>query len=476
MSIKIAGTVVINNDRELKEITGNVGRIKTNNSGYGISSTTDNINISTPMMNCILGGDTTFTETSVLVGNSAQMLLDLSTNNHTPTFSSNVSWADGTTPTWSGYQRWHICFTVIAADEIRAVAFGYTAASGGTPLGWPGATTITAREGGTNLTGVSDKHVSLSYGVQDPVTSTSSCTVAFYRRSVNGSEIFFTPTGTGGATNGYYTQSSGAFVSRTSGQTTEIWEENSVSPDSTRCVIKSTSGTIISDTGYVASASVGTGASASVSTTASTTSSMGTNTSNSTTTRLLECWARKSGYEDTKVATWRFEASAQASGSGCFLGSANLYRWNVDTNTVNIMTLDSAYSQWSSKEDGEVHYVIGKDGLHKEITGFRTFPLQDTFYAINGSDAFVSSTHPFLTTDGWKCPGEDTDSPDYPDLDLTQLAVGDILKKYNSETNEYYDEEVTSIIRGPEKVRDVYSLSVGGDDTYIVDGHIVHNK
>ena len=66
MSIKIAGTVVINNDRELKEITGNVGRIKTNNSGYGISSTTDNINFSTPMMNCILGGDTTFTETSVM--------------------------------------------------------------------------------------------------------------------------------------------------------------------------------------------------------------------------------------------------------------------------------------------------------------------------------------------------------------------------------------------------------------------------
>ena len=36
--------------------------------------------------------------------------------------------------------------------------------------------------------------------------------------------------------------------------------------------------------------------------------------------------------------------------------------------------------------------------------------------------------------------------------------------------------EVTSIDKGPEKIRDVYSLSVGGDNTYIVDGHIVHNK
>lgn len=474
MSIKIAGTIVISNEKVLKEVAGNVGRIKSNNSAYGISSTADNINFSTPMMNCILGADTTFTETSAAIGNSAQMLLDLSSSNYTPTFSSNISWASGTTPTWSGYQRWHLCFTVVAADEIRAVAFGYTAASGGTPTGWPGATSVIAREGGTNLTGISDQHVSESYGVNNPVMATSSCTVAFYRRATNGSEIFFTPLGTGGATNGYYTQSGGTFVSRTSAQTTEIWEENSVAPDSTRCVIKSTGGTIITDTGYVSSASTGTGASASVSTTAYSYSPSSSSTSSNE--RLVECWARKSGYEDTKVATWRFRADAQAFGSGCFFGSANLYMWNVDTNTVSVMTLDSAYNQWSSKEDGEVHYVIGNDGLHKEIEEFRTFPLQDNFYAINGSDAFVSSTHPFLTTDGWKCLGEHTDNPVYSDLNLTQLAVGDILKKYNSETNEYYDEEVTSINKGPEKVRDVYSLTVGGDDTYIVDGHIVHNK
>ena len=476
MAIKIAGTDVIDDARILKNVAGNVARIKTNNAGYGISSTTDNINFSTPMMNCILGADTTFTETSVTAGNSAQMLLDLSTSNHTPTFSSNINWANGTTPTWSNYQRWHLCFTVVSSTEIRATAFGYTANAGGTPLGWAGATTITAREGGTNLTGVSDNHVSQNYGVQDPVTSTSSCNIKFYSRSGGGSEIFFTPTGTGGATNGYYTQGAGTFVSRTSGQQTEIWEENSISPDTTRCVLKSTGGTIISDTGYVSSATVGTGATLSVSATASTVSSLGTNTSNNTVTRLIECWARKSGYEDTKVATWRFEASAEASGFGCFLGSANLYMWNVDTNAVSIMTLDAAYSQWTSKGYDDRLRVIGNDGLAKEIEGFRTFPLQDTFYAINGSDAFVSSTHPFLTTDGWKCLGEHTDNPVYSDLNLTQLAVGDILKKYNSETNEYYDEEVTSINKGPEKVRDVYSLSVGGDNTYIVNGHIVHNK
>ena len=187
MAIKIAGTDVIDDARILKNVAGNVARIKTNNAAYGISSTTDNINFSTPMMNCILGADTTFTETSAAVGNSAQMLLDLSTSNHTPTFSSNISWASGTTPTWSGYQRWHLCFTVVAAGEIRATAFGYTANGGGTPSGWAGATTITAREGGTLLTGVSDKHVSMNYGVQDPVTSTSSCNIKFYSRGGGGS-------------------------------------------------------------------------------------------------------------------------------------------------------------------------------------------------------------------------------------------------------------------------------------------------
>jgi len=473
MAIKIAGDEVIDNARVLKNVAGNVARIKTYNTAYGISSTNDNINFSTPMMNCILSADTTFTETSVAAGKSAQMLLDLSTNDYTPTFSSNVNWANGTTPTWTNYQRWHLVFTVISATEIRATAFGYSTNSGGTLLGWPGATAVAAREGGTLLTGISDQHTSGNYGEQDPITATSSCRIQYHRRSVNGSEIFFTPFGSGGATNGYYT-TGGSFISRTSGQSTEIWEENSVSPDSTRCVLKSTGGTIISDTGYVSSASSGTGAQISVSTTASSYSPSSSSTSS--TERLIECWARKSGYEDSLVATWRFRADAQAFGSGCFFGSANLYMWNVDTNTVSIMTLDSAYNQWSSKEDGEVHYVIGNDGLHKEIEEFRTFPLQDNFYAINGSDAFVSSTHPFLTTDGWKCLGEYTDNPVYPDINLTQLAVGDILKKYNSETNEYYDEEVTSIDKGPEKIRDVYSLSVGGDNTYIVDGHIVHNK
>ena len=474
MSIKIAGTSVIDNQRVLENIVGNVGRIKTHAGAYAISSTNDNINFSTPFMNCILSADTTFTETAAAAGKSAQMLLDLSTSNHTPTFSSNINWADGTTPTWSGYQRWHLCFTVISATEIRAVAFGYTANGGGSLSGWPGATSIVAREGGTNLTGESDNHVSQNFGVNDPVTSTSSCNISYLARSGGGSEIRFTPTGTGGDPLGYYTQSTGAFVSRTSGQSTTIWEENSVTPDTTRCVLKTTGGTIITDTGYV-TASTSSGASVSAAATAAAYGPVAT-TDNETDIEIIECWARKSGYEDTKVATWKFEANAQASGSGCFIGSANLYRWNVDTNTVSIMTLDSAYDQYSNKEDDEVHYVIGQDGLHKEIEGFGTFKLRDYYYSINGSDMFVSSTHPFLTTDGWKCLGENTENSDYPNLDLTQLAVGDILKKYNSETNEYYDEEVTSIDKSPEQIKDVYTLTVGGDSTYIVNGHIVHNK
>lgn len=476
MTIKIAGDTVIDSSRVLQNVAGNHGIMKTSTSFYEVSSTTDNINFSTPFMNCILGADTTFTETGVSVGKSAQMLLDLSSSNHTPTFSGNVSWAEGTTPTWSGYQRWHICFTVVATDEIRAVAFGYTAASGGTPTGWPGATSIVAREGGTLLTGIADDHESDNFGNQDTVIANSSCRIQFFRRAVNGSEIFFTPFGTAGATNGYYQQTSGTFVSRTSGQSTEIWEENSVAPDSTRCVLKTTGGTILNDTGYVSSATTGTGATVSAAATASRNVSMGAGTTTAEDTEIIECWARKSGYEDTKVATWRFRCNASATGAGCFLGSANLYRWNADTNTVNVMTLNEAYDQYSNKGDDEVHYVIGQDGLHKEIEGFTTFPLRDYYYAINGSDTFVSSTHPFLTADGWKCLGEDTESPEYPNLNLTQLTVGDILKRYNPETNEYYDEEVTSIDKSPEWVRDVYSLSVGGDNTYIVNGHIVHNK
>ena len=47
--------------------------------------------------------------------------------------------------------------------------------------------------------------------------------------------------------------------------------------------------------------------------------------------------------------------------------------------------------------------------------------------------------------------------------------------KYNADTNSYYDEEVTDIT-GTELEIDAYVLDVSGDDTYIVNGHIVHNK
>ena len=475
MAIKINGDTVIDDSRVMQNIVGNEGTVYTMyNATYPLSATTDNINFSTPFMSCVLDAATTFTETSVAVGKSAQMLLDVTTTGYTPTWSSNINWAEGTEPTWGDYQRWHIFFTVVATDEIRATAFGYEDITGvGTPSAWPAAAANNVRAGDTgNRSAYSDEHVNGNLGATGSVSGSSSVGTKIEHRSPQGTSIVLSWDGTGGAQPGYWNTSNN-FINRSQGQTYEAWTETSLSPDSCRLVRKSVGGSVVSDTGYVSIGNAGDSLTSFASVSRS--RSMAGSSSGSS-EQLVECWLRKTGYVDTKVITYRHFVEVYVSASGCFLGSANLYRWNTDTNTADIVTMSDAYTQFVAKEEDAVHYVIGADGLNKEIIAFGKFALEDTFYAFNGNDTFVSSSHPFLTTDGWKCCNLEDGNHDYPDLDLTQLAVGDILQKYNAATNEYYQEELTSITPLTGTTKEVYLLDVGGDDTYVVDGYVVHNK
>lgn len=97
--------------------------------------------------------------------------------------------------------------------------------------------------------------------------------------------------------------------------------------------------------------------------------------------------------------------------------------------------------------------------------------IRGTFYlfSINNSDHFVTSSHPFLTTDGWKSFNKYVSRQLHPDLDIEQLEIGDTLVTQNGNVTL---ESFSSI----NQVLPVFNLNVDGDDTYIVNDFIVHNK
>jgi hypothetical protein len=131
MAIKVNTTPVITDTGILESITGASGN-------YGvlqptISTTTNNINFGTPMMNCVLTANTTFSESGVSQGKTATLLLDTSANFYTPSWSSSITWENGTEPTWGSWRYWQITFIADSASDIRAAAVGFTSTGGGTP-------------------------------------------------------------------------------------------------------------------------------------------------------------------------------------------------------------------------------------------------------------------------------------------------------------------------------------------------------
>lgn len=90
-------------------------------------------------------------------------------------------------------------------------------------------------------------------------------------------------------------------------------------------------------------------------------------------------------------------------------------------------------------------------------------------FSINNSDHFVTSSHPFLTTEGWKSFNKYVSRQLHPDLNIEQLEIGDTLVTQNGNVTL---ESFSSI----SQVLPVFNLNVDGDDTYIVNDFIVHNK
>lgn len=126
MAIKISGTEVINDQRQLVNVAD---ATMTAGAGYSAKTyaITNNINFTQSFMTCTLAAATTFTLSGEAEGKSAIMILDTATTPYTPTWPSEINWEDNTEPTWSTYRKWQIHFYCVSATRIDAFAIGFDA-------------------------------------------------------------------------------------------------------------------------------------------------------------------------------------------------------------------------------------------------------------------------------------------------------------------------------------------------------------
>lgn len=124
MAIKINGTTVIDNSRDISNVFNMEGEYTAYSSN--VTATTDTITFENPMMTCTMTGNASFSESGAAGGLTCTLLLDTTTSSHTPSFTSNINWENNTEPTWSNYRRWQITFHCAASDDIRAAAVGFT--------------------------------------------------------------------------------------------------------------------------------------------------------------------------------------------------------------------------------------------------------------------------------------------------------------------------------------------------------------
>ena len=90
-------------------------------------------------------------------------------------------------------------------------------------------------------------------------------------------------------------------------------------------------------------------------------------------------------------------------------------------------------------------------------------------YSLNEHSHFVTDTHPFLTTEGWKSFNPSATNDLHPGLNVTLLQQGDTLvTAQGTETLNKFSKIYKTI--------PIFNLNVDGDDTYIVNDFIVHNK
>lgn len=415
-----------------------------------------------------------YTFANVALGNVCTIIVDTTANGYVPVFpereSGELYWPITGRPNWSSHRYWVI--TVIGVSripssgvDVRATYFGHDD---------PGSVSNPIPAG--TLYSVAEPNVGFySYSsATDPTSASAYATSGISLRVLSNR---FHAIGFEGSGNDYSRRydAGGGYTTVDASATIDLYNGPvGVTPTGWRLVYGPTSNPTQFDTGWKTSGVANHEAYASVSV-----FDFGSGSDNRV--AVVQLWGRASGYDDTVLATIRLQAEAYAEVTGCFTGDSRVAIMN--NGNVELKTIGEAHPEWhAANAAGNSWVALGRDNTTNNILDFEKYVGRYPIYSFNGGDYFVTGGHPFLTTEGWKCADLNVGQHIRPNLEMSQLEVGDRLIKYNFITSKYYEEELTSIEFEIQRAA-VYQLDVDGpdsdtvgNDTYIVNGYVVHNK
>ena len=107
----------------------------------------------------------------------------------------------------------------------------------------------------------------------------------------------------------------------------------------------------------------------------------------------------------------------------------------------------------------------------QEVRKLYTIPYHGKLYAFNNSgNHFVTPTHPFMTTAGWKSLDPTGTRRESPGIIVSQLSIGDTLILRDNRTI-----SLSSLDYIVSPSTTVYNFSVNGSHDFYADDYLVHN-
>ena len=152
--------------------------------------------------------------------------------------------------------------------------------------------------------------------------------------------------------------------------------------------------------------------------------------------------------------SWNISCSG-CGGGGCFIAGTMVL---MEDGTLKDIAEIQSGEMITSSQGGEM--VMKKYEI----------PYSGDLYAFNGSgNFFVTPTHPFMTTDGWKSLDPEGTKKETPDLDVSLLQVGDTLLQ--KEDKQVVLEKLDVI----QAETTVYNFGLNGSHDFFADNYLVHN-
>lgn len=153
--------------------------------------------------------------------------------------------------------------------------------------------------------------------------------------------------------------------------------------------------------------------------------------------------------------TVTYEASYGTGDGGCFTAGTKVLLG--DGTTKNI-------------EDVTEYDTLMTSGGPELVMKRYHIPYTGLLYAFNGDgNYFVTPTHPFMTTEGWKSLDPEGTRRESPGIVVSRLTIGDTLILHD------YQTKILTQLDSKEASTMVYNFGINGTHDFYADNYLVHN-